>query len=374
MSFAARRLAAGFLLLLGLSAIAGADERRDRLAELRAQIEAREARARELTAEASDERARLEGLDRELSELRRSMRLLREREKQAAVALERARGQAASAASQVEETGRALDRRLVALYKHVATGGSVALAGAADLESLARRRADLARIVDRDRSLFARHRAARDQLRDAEGDAEASLAEVRGARRAAARREDAVRRKTVERRNLVALLRTRADRETRTAAELRAAAQRLEEAISGLPREGSPGDGLRRGALHRPTDGPVRLAFGRQTDPEFGTQTLRNGIEITAGRGAPVRAVADARVLFAGWFRGYGQMIICDHGGDDLTVLGYLEELLVERGEVVRAGQEIGTVGETGSLSGPGLYFEVRRDGKPVDPEPWLRR
>jgi septal ring factor EnvC (AmiA/AmiB activator) len=115
------------------------------------------------------------------------------------------------------------------------------------------------------------------------------------------------------------------------------------------------------------------MAFGRQVDPEFGTQTLRNGVEIDAPAGAQVVAVADGRVLFAGWFRGYGQMVIVDHGADDLTVLGYLDALSVKKGDMVRAGQEIGTVGETGSLSGAGLYFEIRAGGKPVDPQIWLQ-
>jgi septal ring factor EnvC (AmiA/AmiB activator) len=78
-------------------------------------------------------------------------------------------------------------------------------------------------------------------------------------------------------------------------------------------------------------------------------------------------------VLFSGWFRGYGQMVILDHGGDDVTVSGYLDELRVEAGDEVRSGDVIGTVGETGSLSGPGLYFEIRHAGQPVDPTTWLQ-
>jgi septal ring factor EnvC (AmiA/AmiB activator) len=124
--------------------------------------------------------------------------------------------------------------------------------------------------------------------------------------------------------------------------------------------------------VRRPTAGRIRVAFGRQTDPEFGTQTVRNGVEIEAPVGAKVVSVADGRVLFAGWFRGYGQMLIVDHGGNDLTVLGYLDALSVKKGDMVRAGQEIGTVGETGTLSGAGLYFEIRTAGKPVDPQAWL--
>jgi len=118
----------------------------------------------------------------------------------------------------------------------------------------------------------------------------------------------------------------------------------------------------------------VRAGFGRQVDREFKTQTLRTGIEIAAPAGTPVTAIAPGRVLFAGWFRGYGQMVILDHGGGDLTVSGYLDEVHVAAGDSVGGGQPIGSVGETGSASGPGLYFEIRHDGKAVDPLLWLAR
>jgi septal ring factor EnvC (AmiA/AmiB activator) len=116
----------------------------------------------------------------------------------------------------------------------------------------------------------------------------------------------------------------------------------------------------------------LRLGYGSQIDPEFGTATMRNGIEVAALEGSPVRAVARGRVLFAGWFRGYGQVVIVDHGSGQMTVSGYMEELAVRADQYVEADQVIGAVGETGSLSGPGLYFEIRKAGKPVDPQEWL--
>jgi septal ring factor EnvC (AmiA/AmiB activator) len=76
--------------------------------------------------------------------------------------------------------------------------------------------------------------------------------------------------------------------------------------------------------------------------------------------------------MFAGWFKGYGRLVILDHGRGHATVSAYLEELDVEAGDLVSAGQVIGSVGETGPMGGPGLYFEIRVGGKPVDPQDWL--
>ena len=79
-------------------------------------------------------------------------------------------------------------------------------------------------------------------------------------------------------------------------------------------------------------------------------------------------------MLFAGWFKSYGQMVILDHGCGMLSVSGYLETLDVDVEDVVRRGEIVGTVGETGSLAGAGLYFEIRESGKAVDPEKWFER
>ncbi|MFQ5697829.1 MAG: murein hydrolase activator EnvC family protein [Myxococcota bacterium] len=239
---------------------------------------------------------------------------------------------------------------------------------------MVRTRSGLERVVAQDRRLFARHRRARATLAAARARAESLVAELASARREVARREDRIRQRLAERRNRVALLRTRSTLERRAAKELRAAAARLSEALDSLPRGSPPGvgSGLVRGKVPPPVSGAVRLGFGRQHDPEFNTETLHNGVEIAADPGAPVAAVADGRVLFAGWFRGYGRIVILDHGRGDVTVSAHLDQLRVKAGDAVVQGDEIGTVGETGPLSGPGLYFEIRVDGKPVDPEQWL--
>jgi murein DD-endopeptidase MepM/ murein hydrolase activator NlpD len=114
--------------------------------------------------------------------------------------------------------------------------------------------------------------------------------------------------------------------------------------------------------------------FGRQVHPRFGTETFRRGVDIEADEGAPIRAVYAGTVLYRGQLKGYGNLIILDHGAGYYTLYAHASEILVEEGDRVRAGQAIGRVGETGSLEGPRLYFEVRYQGRPEDPEQWLRR
>jgi septal ring factor EnvC (AmiA/AmiB activator) len=128
----------------------------------------------------------------------------------------------------------------------------------------------------------------------------------------------------------------------------------------------------RRGTLPMPTAGAVIHGYGPVRNVELGTVTRNNGIDILATEGAPVIAVAEGQVRFAGEFLGYGRVVIVDHGGRFHTMYGHLDRILCEKNEWVRAGRAIGTVGTTGSLSGPLLHFEIRQRGTAVDPMPWL--
>ena len=129
-----------------------------------------------------------------------------------------------------------------------------------------------------------------------------------------------------------------------------------------------------RGRLPWPVRGRVIAHFGRTVHPRFKTVTQNLGIDIRAPRGTPVRAVADGRVTAITWLRGRGNLVIISHAGGYYTVYTHLEEIRVQLDEDVRAGQVIGTVGESGSLDGPKLHFEIWHNTKNLNPERWLKR
>lgn len=127
-----------------------------------------------------------------------------------------------------------------------------------------------------------------------------------------------------------------------------------------------------KGSLPWPTAGRVRVAFGRRKHPKFHTYTVQNGIEIEAPSEAVVEAVHEGVVVFAEIFRGYGLMVVLDHGSKHHSLYAHLSDARVKTGDRVVAGDVIGSVGSTG-LEGPGLYFEMRFQGRPQDPMDWLR-
>lgn len=140
------------------------------------------------------------------------------------------------------------------------------------------------------------------------------------------------------------------------------------------PRDERPAFAGAQGNLPWPAEGPVTETFGRKVHPVYDTVTLFKGIEIDAGAGTSVRAVYQGRVAFADWFQNYGLVVIVNHGDDFFTIYGHLDAVAVRTGEWVDGGAEVGTVGETGSLIGPSLYFEIREGPDAVNPTQWLRR
>jgi murein DD-endopeptidase MepM/ murein hydrolase activator NlpD len=127
------------------------------------------------------------------------------------------------------------------------------------------------------------------------------------------------------------------------------------------------------GQLLWPADGPVTSGFGYRTHPIFGDTRFHSGIDIGAGYGAPVIASDAGSVVFVGAMSGYGNVIVVDHGGGLATTYNHLSGFYVSEGQGVGRGALIGAVGCTGYCTGPHLHFEVRVNGSPVDPMPYLQ-
>lgn len=378
-SRAARVLATAATVALAAPAGAQVD---DDLERVREAIE--ESRERVATYE-REERGLLEALEAiERSErlLQREAERARRRAREARAALVRAEASAEEIESRLAELERAMAVRANALYRAGELGAVRLVFSAGDLRGFFRRVQTLRRLLRHDTDLVASHREqsralAAARTRAAEADAAARTAEAELARRT---RELAVERE--RKRVLVARMRRSRTRERRALAELEVAARALEETVAAWgggaaapapAAPGGPGFASLQGVLPTPLeDGRLRGSFGRVVDPESRTATFRKGLTWKAPLGEAVRAVAAGRVRFAGPFRGYGNTVIVDHGDDYFTVSAHLARIDVELGDPVAAGEVVGAVGESGSLSGPKLYFEVRRGGEALDPGAWL--
>jgi murein DD-endopeptidase MepM/ murein hydrolase activator NlpD len=129
---------------------------------------------------------------------------------------------------------------------------------------------------------------------------------------------------------------------------------------------------LYEGKLPLPVEGNIIDTFGAKNHSPSRTILYNNGIIIHAPKGQSIRAVFQGRVVFAGWLKDYGKIMIIDHGERFYSLIAHADQLLKESGEQVESGDVIATVGDTGSPDGSKLYFELRRHGKPVNPMEWL--
>ncbi len=365
---------------LGAGADEGAEDEGAKLRDLRGQIlEARE-RVGEREREERDLFERLEQLDRSLDRMASQLADARRLAERAAEALARTEARAGQATARLDETRAAMTRRVVALYKMGEVGPLRVLFSSGSLQELFSRASTLRKLLDHDADLVARYRRDHEAVEEARSNAEEG---VRLRDLAAAELETRRSEHQNERATKTGLLaRVREDRtlERSVLVELERAARALEEKLVSLG-ESSRLDvatldamdfAAQKGKLPKPVRGRVQTSFGRVVDDEYGTETFNKGIEFGVDHGDSVRAVAFGEVRFAGWFRGYGKIVILDHGGQFFTVSGHLADLFVEVGQTVDRGDTIATAGDTGSLSGPSFYFEVRQGGEPLDPVGWF--
>jgi len=297
-----------------------------------------------------------------------------------------------------------LKRRLRAIYKQGRFGYVRTLLGAEDFSAAARRLKYLSAVAEQDQRVMQTYRTTLSDLSRKRTELERYQAEVADAKDKVSTTRGQIAEEQRKRRVLLASVQEEKAGHLTKIKELEISAKDLQALIARLqseeerqrrssrssarpesPRAEGPGGNeealdLRgasferlKGKLVWPAAGPLSSGFGRQEHPRFHTVTFNHGIEIAAPEGKDIVAVAEGSAIYADWFKGYGRLIILDHGGGYFTLYAHASELLVRSGESVSRGQVIGKVGDTGSLEGPQLYFEVRYKGKPQDPLAWLQ-
>lgn len=121
-----------------------------------------------------------------------------------------------------------------------------------------------------------------------------------------------------------------------------------------------------------PLQGRITSSFGYRRSPIWGLGNFHSGLDIANSYGTPIRAADGGEVIYAGWWRGYGKMVIIDHGKGISTLYGHMSRIYAQKDQKIGKGQIVGLVGSTGWSTGPHLHFEVRKQGAPQNPIGWL--
>jgi septal ring factor EnvC (AmiA/AmiB activator) len=273
-------------------------------------------------------------------------------------------------------------KRLIALYKISWSGKMGLLASARSMHELLQRQRTLERILAHDEEVRQQLLEDKIRLKDLLDRLNAQQMKKRALQTRIKKEFKKLSRQRTRRTALLEEIRNKRSLQIAAIESLKQAADALDQTIAALKVEINPTEQLTnmnmqpfseyKGLLKMPVKGKIINLFGPYQHPKFKVTNFRSGIDIEADRGAKVQAVFAGHILYASWFKGYGNMIIINHGDNYYTVYAHLEAILKTRGDFVNTGDDIATVGDTGSMFGPKLYFEVRHRGKPMNPLEWI--
>jgi septal ring factor EnvC (AmiA/AmiB activator) len=381
--------------LCGVATAAAQDSletaKRLELEEIRRQAAEKREAAKRLRGQEVKEVGQLKRTERALSQTRQRLRLLQRRRQNLDSQLEITRINVQRSMESLAGQRARLAKRLRDIYKFGPAREVEVLLSTQSFGQLLARWDYLLMIAEQDRLLLEDVRSRKEEVETLERRLQDHLVQIdRTARqttsenrRLAAQREE---RQTVVRniQNQRAAYEAAAEELEKTARAVQKLIAQLElkrrqeaERARAQGREVQPytGDFARgQGALDWPVRGSLVGHFGPEKHPRFGTTTLNNGVDIATPIGTPVHAVAKGRVDYTSEDYGtYGQMVIVNHGDGYYTLYCHLSEIRVSVGQEVVAAQVVGLSGDTGSLKGAILHFEVRRGGSALNPEDWLQ-
>lgn len=367
-----RRIFAGLAAVCaawGVAEAAPFGQRQQELERVRRQLEHSREELREARRQERSVLRELQRIEQAREHLEDELRRLEVRWGQVRAREAATRVREAASRARLEGLQARLEKRLRAIHRWGRVGYLDVLLQSGDFATFLTRLDFLGRVVREDTDLVrqtAEEQRRWEVLRQQLARERAEVAKLRS--KIEARRRAVIHEQTRKRALLTQVQRERAAYE-RLVEELEEDSRRLEALLRQLApaRPGRLRAELRAG-LAWPARGAITSGFGLRRHPLFGIVRPHHGVDIAAPWGTPVRAAAAGNVVYAGWFGGYGKLVVVDHGGGIATLYGHLSSIAVSGGQRVAAGDLVGRVGSTGYSTGPHLHFEVRVDGRPVNP------
>lgn len=273
-----------------------------------------------------------------------------------------------------------LKERLRALYKQQYGGNALVLISAKDYQDLIKKSKYISLIAYYDSKVINKYGYDIRELNSKKLKLEDLNNKLRADKEQVQKTQKALQTDRIKKDKLLAMIRSKRSSYEQSIKELEESSKKLRDMISKMKMKTLPksitGKGFTslKGRLPWPVNGSIATPYGQYEDPEFKITVFKNGIEISPDKGEKPKAIAGGRVVYADWFKGYGLLLIIDHGGGYHSLYGNLSEIFLKTGDILIEGTVVGKIGNSQLLDYPTLYFEIRYRGKPVNPEEWLRR
>ncbi len=346
----------------------------------------------------SDELAKidlsLQMKERSLSDLNRDLKSVEK-------SLDKTRSEIGTVVKDVEARKKLIQNRLVSVYKAGEVGNIRFLFSSESLPKMLENLRYMKALLENDRQMVAEYNERIAKLQELKTSMEHDVRRKENFKQSIVVKKQEI--ETEKAKKAAYLLKVREDKKTYIASlqELEANSRRLQSIVEKLeaasrkrytaktrkhsvqrdgkggtsfvPPSTSTGFGAQKGRLSLPTQGRIVDSFGRHKHPEFNSYTISNGISIAAPIGADVRSIYSGTVVFSGYFKGYGNMVIVDHGDGFFSLYAHNSKVYKRVGANVAKNELLASVGDVDSPRGSSLYFEIRYQGKPIDPTLWVR-
>jgi murein hydrolase activator len=385
------------LLVMGAS-LAIAQNPKDELSGVKREIKAQKqliTRTRKVEAVVSTELQEiLRNLEQKESDLGRLSHDLRSVES----SLDRTGREIQKVTEEANRKRMEIERRLSSLYKAGELGALRMFFSAESFPQLAENIRYMKSILENDKRIFVEYNQKIEQLKKLKGELERDALKKERIKTGIEQKKREI--EEEKSKKAAYLGKVRQDRKSYETSlkELQANASRLQAMITRLEalsrrklpsRHGKPGTKLKplaelppvpdrgfasqKGRMNLPVRGEIIESYGKHKHPEFNSYTFSKGLSISASSGTEIKAIYEGTVIFADYFKGFGNMIIVDHGGGYFSLYAHAARLSKKVGAEVARHEQIAFVGDVDSSKGNMLYFEIRHQGKPVDPAGWVR-
>jgi septal ring factor EnvC (AmiA/AmiB activator) len=273
-----------------------------------------------------------------------------------------------------------LKDRLRSFYKQRYGGTALVLISAKDYSDLIRKSRYISLIAYQDEKLINAFNREMKDLDNKKISMETLQQTLETNKRKALKKKKEMQHDRRKKERLLSTIRSKRSSYEKAVKELEKSSKELRKMIKNLEKRRLPraviGSGFLswKRRLPWPVKGKIIVPYGKYKDPKFNITVLKNGIEIKPLEGYSPKAVLTGRVVYADWFKGYGKILILDHGSGYHTLYGHMSEIFHGIGDIIKQGMTLGKIGKSEMLDIHTLYFEIRYKGKPVDPMKWLKK
>jgi murein hydrolase activator len=283
----------------------------------------------------------------------------------------------AVAESQLDSQEKLLAKRLRAIFKEGNLFPVKVLFSAENFTDLIQRIKYMELVTAHDSSLFEKYDERLKQLENGKKALLDARAKLDALQQDTINKKNAIKKEKTEKSAFLTKLKKEKELSAKLQKELHQASNNLNSLIFKLEEKLEKGQGAnfgnKKGWLALPVNGKFLNKFGKKRDKQYDSYIVYNGVDIKVAKGTPVRSIFSGKVLYANELEGYGNLVIIGHGKDYHSLYGHLDEIITKVGRTVRPSQIIGRSGDTGSLVGETLYFELRHKGKPIEPTRWFQ-